>query len=109
LVVTDEVQSGVGRSGRWFAFQHSHIVPDVVTLAKGLGGGVPIGACLAKGAAAEVFQPGNHASTFGGNPLACNAALETLAVISDEGLLDHVVRWVIFACQFNRHWQAKKV
>lgn len=87
----DEVQSGIGRSGKWFAFQHSGIFPDVVTLAKGLGGGVPIGACLAKGVAAEVFKPGNHASTFGGNPLVCAAALETLAVISDENLLDHVV------------------
>ncbi|MEQ1720263.1 MAG: aspartate aminotransferase family protein [Nitrosomonas sp.] len=109
LLMLDEVQSGVGRSGRWFAFQHSHIVPDVVTLAKGLGGGVPIGACLAKGAAAEVFQPGNHASTFGGNPLACNAALETLAVISDEGLLDHVVKLGDFLRnQFNRQLAGQK-
>ncbi|MFZ1852659.1 MAG: aspartate aminotransferase family protein [Nitrosomonas sp.] len=91
LLMLDEVQSGIGRSGKWFAFQHSGISPDVVTLAKGLGGGVPIGACLAKGIASEVFKPGNHASTFGGNPLACAAALETLAVISDENLLGHVV------------------
>lgn len=91
LLMLDEVQSGIGRSGKWFAFQHSGISPDVVTLAKGLGGGVPIGACLAKGIASEVFKPGNHASTFGGNPLACAAALETLAVISDENLLNHVV------------------
>lgn len=91
LLMLDEVQSGIGRSGKWFAFQHSGIFPDVVTLAKGLGGGVPIGACLAKGIAAGVFKPGNHASTFGGNPLVCAAALETLAVISDENLLDHVV------------------
>ena len=94
LLMLDEVQSGIGRSGKWFAFQHSGIFPDVVTLAKGLGGGVPIGACLAKGVAAEVFKPGNHASTFGGNPIAAKvatAALETLAVISDENLLDHVV------------------
>ena len=89
LLMLDEVQSGIGRSGKWFAFQHSQIMPDVVTLAKGLGGGVAIGACLAKGAAAEVFKPGNHASTFGGNPLACAAAIETLSVIADEGLLDH--------------------
>ncbi|GKS68794.1 acetylornithine aminotransferase apoenzyme [Nitrosomonas sp. PY1] len=109
LLMLDEVQSGIGRSGRWFAFQHSHIVPDVVTLAKGLGGGVPIGACLAKGAAAEVFQPGNHASTFGGNPLACAAALETLAVISDEGLLDHVVKLGSFLRdQFNRQLAGQK-
>lgn len=96
LLILDEVQSGIGRSGKWFAFQHSGIFPDVVTLAKGLGGGVPIGACLAKGVASEVFKPGNHASTFGGNPLACAAALETLAVISDEGLLDHIVELGIF-------------
>lgn len=109
LLMLDEVQSGVGRSGRWFAFQHSRIVPDVVTLAKGLGGGVPIGACLAKGAAAEVFQPGNHASTFGGNPLACTAALETLAVISDEDLLDHVVKLGDFLRnQFNRQLAGQK-
>ena len=89
LLMLDEVQSGIGRSGKWFAFQHSQIMPDVVTLAKGLGGGVAIGACMAKGTAAEVFKPGNHASTFGGNPLACAAALETLAVIEDEHLLEH--------------------
>jgi acetylornithine aminotransferase len=89
LLMLDEVQSGIGRSGKWFAFQHSDIIPDVITLAKGLGGGVAIGACLAKGMAAEVFKPGNHASTFGGNPLACAAAIETLKVIAEEGLLDH--------------------
>lgn len=92
LLMLDEVQSGVGRSGKWFAFQHSNITPDVMTLAKGLGAGVAIGACLAKGVAAEVFKPGNHASTFGGNPLACAAAIETLAVIAEEGLLDHAMR-----------------
>ncbi len=92
LLMLDEVQSGIGRSGKWFAFQHSQIMPDVVTLAKGLGGGVPIGACMAKGIAAQVFKPGNHASTFGGNPLACAAALETLAVIEDEHLLEHATQ-----------------
>ncbi len=92
LLMLDEVQSGIGRSGKWFAFQHSNIIPDVITLAKGLGGGVAIGACLAKGIAAEVFKPGNHASTFGGNPLACAAAMETLKVIAEEGLLDHATR-----------------
>lgn len=91
LLMVDEVQSGIGRSGKWFAFQHSHILPDVMTLAKGLGAGVAIGACLARGSAAEVFKPGNHASTFGGNPLACAAAIETLAVINEENLLDHVM------------------
>jgi acetylornithine aminotransferase len=87
LLMLDEVQCGIGRSGKWFAFQHSGIVPDVITLAKGLGSGVPIGACLAKGIAADVFKPGNHASTFGGNPLACAAALTTLQVIEEEDLL----------------------
>lgn len=92
LLMLDEVQSGVGRSGKWFAFQHSTIVPDVMTLAKGLGSGVAIGACLAKGVAAEIFKPGNHASTFGGNPLACAAAIETLAVIEEEGLLEQAMK-----------------
>ena len=87
LLMLDEVQCGIGRSGKWFAFQHSGIVPDVITLAKGLGSGMAIGACLAKGIAAEVFKPGNHASTFGGNPLACTAALTTLEVIEEEDLL----------------------
>ena len=92
LLMLDEVQSGIGRSGKWFAFQHSQIQPDVVTLAKGLGGGVPIGACLARSVAADVFKPGNHASTFGGNPLACAAALETLSVIEDENLIAHAAK-----------------
>jgi acetylornithine aminotransferase len=89
LLMLDEVQSGVGRTGEWFAFQHTDIMPDVMTLAKGLGSGVPIGACLAHGAAADVFTPGKHGSTFGGNPLACTAALTTLAVIADEKLMQH--------------------
>jgi acetylornithine aminotransferase len=87
LLMLDEVQCGIGRSGKWFAFQHSGIVPDVITLAKGLGSGVAIGACLAKGTAAGVFKPGNHASTFGGNPLACTAALTTLEVIEEDDLI----------------------
>ncbi|MEO6562883.1 MAG: aspartate aminotransferase family protein [Nitrosospira sp.] len=87
LLMLDEVQCGIGRSGKWFAFQHSGIVPDVITLAKGLGSGMAIGACLAKGTAAEVFKPGNHASTFGGNPLACTAALTTLEVIEEDDLI----------------------
>lgn len=87
LLMLDEVQCGIGRTGKWFAFQHSGIFPDVITLAKGLGSGVPIGACLAKGMAAGLFKPGNHASTFGGNPLACAAALTTLEVIAEEDLL----------------------
>ncbi|MDA8127794.1 MAG: acetylornithine transaminase [Betaproteobacteria bacterium] len=89
LLMLDEVQTGIGRTGTWFGFQHSGVMPDVMALAKGLGGGVPIGACLARGAAADVFQPGNHGSTFGGNPLACAAALATLDAIEDEKLLDN--------------------
>ncbi len=86
LLMLDEVQTGIGRTGTWFSFQQAGVVPDVMALAKGLGGGVPIGACLARGAAAELFKPGNHGSTFGGNPLACAAALATLAVIEEQDL-----------------------
>jgi acetylornithine/N-succinyldiaminopimelate aminotransferase len=87
LLMIDEVQSGVGRTGKWFAHQWAGIVPDVMTLAKGLGSGVPIGACLARGAAAKVFKPGNHGSTFGGGPLVSVAVLTTLEVIEKDGLL----------------------
>lgn len=87
LLMFDEIQCGLGRTGTWFASQHAGVRPDVMTLAKGLGSGVPIGACLAAGSAASVFKPGNHGSTFGGNPLACTAALTTLAVIEEDGLL----------------------
>jgi acetylornithine/N-succinyldiaminopimelate aminotransferase len=91
LLMLDEVQCGIGRTGKWFAFQHSGIVPDVMTLAKGLGSGVPIGACVAKGEAGAVFKPGNHASTFGGNPLACTAALTTLNVIEKDHLMQNAI------------------
>ncbi|MBS1136558.1 MAG: acetylornithine/succinylornithine aminotransferase [Proteobacteria bacterium] len=87
LLMVDEVQCGIGRTGKWFAHQHSGIRADVMTLAKGLGSGVPIGACLTAGKAAGVFKPGNHGSTFGGNPLASTAALTTLAVIEEDGLM----------------------
>ncbi|OYY74759.1 MAG: aspartate aminotransferase family protein [Gammaproteobacteria bacterium 28-57-27] len=87
LMMVDEVQTGIGRTGAWFGFQHSGILPDVMSLAKGLGNGVPIGACLAAGAAAELFGPGNHGSTFGGNPLACRVAHTVLEVIERDGLL----------------------
>jgi acetylornithine aminotransferase len=87
LLMVDEVQCGVGRTGKWFAHQHAGIKPDVMALAKGLGSGVPIGACLAAGKAAGLFKPGNHGSTFGGNPLACAAALATLDVIEQDGLM----------------------
>ena len=92
FLMLDEVQCGIGRSGKWFAFQHSAIVPDVMTLAKGLGSGVAIGACVAKGIASGVFQPGNHASTFGGNPLACAAALATLNIIEEDNLISHAMK-----------------
>lgn len=91
LLMLDEVQSGTGRTGAWFAFQHSGVMPDVVTLAKGLGNGLPIGACLAAGAAAKLFKPGSHGSTFGGNPLVCAAALATLDIIEEEGLMKNAV------------------
>lgn len=89
LLMLDEVQSGIGRTGKWFAHQHSGILPDVMTLAKGLGSGVPIGACLTAGTAAGTFKPGNHGSTFGGNPLACTAGLTTLNLLEQNGLLAH--------------------
>ncbi len=92
LLMLDEVQSGMGRTGTWFAHQHTAMVPDVMTLAKGLGSGIPIGACLARGAAAEIFKPGNHGSTFGGNPFACVAALTTLDAIEQEGLRENAVQ-----------------
>ncbi len=87
LLMIDEVQSGIGRTGKWFAHQWSGIVPDVMPLAKGLGSGVPIGACLARGEAARVFKPGNHGTTFGGGPLVSVAALTTLEVIEKDGLI----------------------
>ncbi len=87
LLMVDEVQTGMGRTGRWFAHQHAGILPDVMSLAKGLGNGVPIGACLAAGPAAELFAPGNHGSTFGGNPLVCRVGHTVLEVIERDGLL----------------------
>jgi len=92
LFMVDEVQCGLGRTGKWFVYQHAGVVPDVVLLAKGLASGVPIGACLARGTAAQVFQPGSHGSTFGGNPLACAAALATLGAIEEEGLMKNAGR-----------------
>lgn len=89
LLMLDEIQTGIGRTGQWFAFQHEGIVPDVMTLAKGLGNGVPIGACLARGRAAELFTPGSHGSTFGGNPLACRVGCTVLDIIEEQGLLEN--------------------
>ncbi|WP_019360066.1 acetylornithine transaminase [Streptomyces sp. AA1529] len=92
LLVLDEIQTGIGRTGHWLACQAEGVEPDVVTLAKGLGGGLPLGAVLAFGAAAELLEPGQHGSTFGGNPIACAAGLAVLETIAAEGLLDHVKR-----------------
>ncbi|WP_256462711.1 acetylornithine transaminase [Streptomyces sp. ICN903] len=92
LLVLDEVQTGIGRTGHWFACQAQGVRPDVVTLAKGLGAGLPIGATVAFGEAAELLGPGHHGSTFGGNPVSCAAALAVLDTIASEGLLDHVKR-----------------
>src|SRR4249920_21971 len=92
FLMVDEVQCGLGRTGKWFVYQHAGIQPDVVLLAKGLASGVPIGACLARGAAAQVFKPGTHGSTFGGNPLACAAALATLEAIEEESLMKNAER-----------------
>ena len=89
LLMLDEVQCGIARTGKWFAYQHAAILPDVMTLAKGLGSGMPIGACLAAGKATGTFQPGNHGSTFGGNPLASTAASTTLKIIEDDKLMEN--------------------
>lgn len=87
LMMVDEVQTGIGRTGRWFGFQHEDVLPDVITLAKGLGNGVPIGACLTAGRATDLFGPGSHGSTFGGNPLVCRVACTVLEVIRRDGLV----------------------
>ncbi|KAA0995996.1 aspartate aminotransferase family protein [Pseudomonas sp. ANT_J12] len=89
LLMLDEIQTGIGRTGQWFAFQHEGIVSDVMTLAKGLGNGVPIGTCLARGRAAELFTPGSHGSTFGGNPLACRVGCTVLEIIEAQGLREN--------------------
>lgn len=92
LLICDEVQCGMGRTGKWFGYQHAGIQPDIATLAKGLGSGVPIGACLAGGKAAGLFGPGNHGSTFGGNPLVSTAALTTIETIEQDGLMANAER-----------------
>jgi acetylornithine/N-succinyldiaminopimelate aminotransferase len=89
LLMIDEVQSGIGRTGKWFAYQWADVMPDVLVLAKGLGSGVPIGACLGRGAAAKVFKPGNHGTTFGGGPLMSVAALRTLEIMEEDGIIAH--------------------
>ena len=103
LLMLDEIQTGMGRTGEWFAFQHNRIQPDVVTLAKALGNGVPIGACLARGEAACILQPGTHGSTFGGNPLACRAALAVIETIESDKLLAHVQAISTFMFDGFRH------
>jgi len=92
LMMIDEVQCGMGRTGKWFAHQWAGIVPDVMPLAKGLGSGVPVGAVVAGPQAAHIFQPGNHGTTFGGNPLAMRAGVETIRIIEEDGLLEHTQR-----------------
>jgi acetylornithine/N-succinyldiaminopimelate aminotransferase len=92
LFISDEVQCGLGRTGKWFVYQHAGFMPDVVPLAKGLGSGVPVGACVVGGRAKGVFKPGNHGSTFGGNPLAMTAVATTIDVIKEEGLLANAAR-----------------
>jgi len=92
LMMLDEIQTGMGRTGRWFAWQHSNARPDVATLAKALGNGVPIGACLARGKAADMMQPGSHGTTFGGNPLACRAAIAVLESLEQEQCVANAAR-----------------
>jgi acetylornithine aminotransferase len=92
LFISDEVQCGLGRTGKWFVYQHAGFLPDVVPLAKGLGSGVPVGACVVGGRAKGVFKPGNHGSTFGGNPLAMTAVVATLDTMREEGLLENAAR-----------------
>jgi acetylornithine/N-succinyldiaminopimelate aminotransferase len=92
LLVLDEVQTGIGRTGTWFAHQSVGVVPDVVTVAKGLGGGLPIAACIGIGRAAHLLHPGQHGSTLGGNPVCCAAALAVLRTVAADGLLDHAAR-----------------
>jgi acetylornithine/N-succinyldiaminopimelate aminotransferase len=88
----DEIQAGIGRTGEWFAFQHEEILPDVLSLAKGLGNGVPIGASLVAGRARDLFTPGTHGTTFGGNPLVCRAALAVLDVMQEEAIREDAAR-----------------
>ena len=92
LFISDEVQCGLGRSGKWFVYQHAGFLPDVVPIAKGLGSGVPVGACIVGGRAKGILKPGNHGSTFGGNPLAMTAVVATIDTVKEEGLLENAAR-----------------
>lgn len=91
LLILDEVQTGIARTGKWFAFQHYNIIPDILTVAKALGNGIPIGACLVRGKARDLFEPGKHGSTFGGSPLACTASLAVLSIIENDNIIDNIV------------------
>lgn len=104
LMMLDEIQTGVGRTGKLFAHQHNGILPDVMTLAKGLGNGMPIGACLARGEAANLLAPGNHGSTFGGNPLACRVAMSVLDVVESQQLADRADK---LGQRFQSEFEAK--
>jgi acetylornithine/N-succinyldiaminopimelate aminotransferase len=109
LMMLDEIQTGIGRTGKFLAFQHNNIIPDVCTLAKALGNGVPIGACLARGKAAQLLTAGAHGSTFGGNPLACSAALAVLATLDEENLVELALQKGQAICAgFNKHLQGNK-
>ena len=109
LMMLDEIQTGIGRTGKFLAFQHNNIIPDVCTLAKALGNGVPIGACLARGKAAQLLTAGNHGSTFGGNPLACSAALAVLATLDAENLIELARQKGQAICDgFNKRLQGNK-
>lgn len=104
LLMLDEVQSGIGRTGKWFVHQHTSVQPDVITLAKGLGSGVPIGACLAHGKASKVFTQGKHGSTFGGNPLATAAGYATLTIIEEDKLCSHASKMgALINEEFTKH------
>lgn len=104
LLITDEIQTGVGRTGRWFAHQYADITPDILCSAKALGNGFPVGACAAKGQAADLISPGSHGTTYGGNPLACRVALEVISTIEEENLLERAAELgKLFKNQLNQH------
>ena len=105
LLICDEVQSGMGRTGKWYAHQHWHVKPDIVTLAKALGGGVAVGGLIAKPEVGEKLKPGTHAATFGGNPIACRAALATIETIEEDGLLE---RTIALGERFRTRFEALK-
>jgi len=114
LLMLDEIQTGNGRTGELFAFQHTDIVPDVLTTAKGLGNGLPIGACMARGKAAEVLKPGNHGSTYGGNPLVCHGAYTVLTTLQEERLIENakqVGNYLLlgFQQQLENHTKVKNI